>query len=109
MTDFRAKSTIMGLAGLTAVFGMGTGGAPPVSSPEISRGGCQAPSTEGGSEGWSHQFEHCLGCGGDESNHSEWDRSTDLLGSSDGFIMSHPRPDRGRMAAAGRGGQAVGC
>ena len=28
-------STIMGLAGLTAVFGMGTGGTPPVSSPEI--------------------------------------------------------------------------
>jgi hypothetical protein len=28
----------MGLAGLTAVFGMGTGGAPPVSSPEIGRG-----------------------------------------------------------------------
>jgi hypothetical protein len=29
--------TIMGLAGLTAVFGMGTGGAPPVSSPECGR------------------------------------------------------------------------
>ena len=28
----------MGLAGLTAVFGMGTGGAPPVSSPEGGRG-----------------------------------------------------------------------
>ncbi len=38
MTDFRAKGTIMGLAGLTAVFGMGTGGTPPVSSPEIGRG-----------------------------------------------------------------------
>ncbi len=38
MTDFRAKGTIMGLAGLTAVFGMGTGVAPPVSSPEIGRG-----------------------------------------------------------------------
>ncbi len=34
MTDFRARGTIMGPAGLTAVFGMGTGGAPPVSSPE---------------------------------------------------------------------------
>ena len=33
MTDFRAKGTIMGPAGLTAVFGMGTGGAPPVWSP----------------------------------------------------------------------------
>jgi hypothetical protein len=38
MTDFRARGTIMGLAGLTAVFGMGTGGAPPVSSPESGRG-----------------------------------------------------------------------
>jgi hypothetical protein len=37
MTDFRARGTIMGLAGLTAVFGMGTGGAPPVSSPEGGR------------------------------------------------------------------------
>ncbi len=42
MTDFRAKGTIMGLAGLTAVFGMGTGGAPPVSSPEFGREGGQA-------------------------------------------------------------------
>ena len=37
MTDFRAKGTIMGPAGLTAVFGMGTGVTPPVSSPEIGR------------------------------------------------------------------------
>ena len=35
MTDFRAKGTIMGPAGLTAVFGMGTGVTPPVWSPEI--------------------------------------------------------------------------
>ena len=34
ITDFRAKGTIMGLAGLTAVFGMGTGVTPPVWSPE---------------------------------------------------------------------------
>ncbi len=34
ITDFRAKGTIMGLAGLTAVFGMGTGVAPQVWSPE---------------------------------------------------------------------------
>ena len=37
MTDFRARGTIMGLAGLTAVFGMGTGVTPPVWSPEIGR------------------------------------------------------------------------
>jgi hypothetical protein len=35
--------TIMGLAGLTAVFGMGTGGAPPVSSPESGRGAVRPP------------------------------------------------------------------
>ena len=42
MTDFRAKGTIMGRAGLTAVFGMGTGVAPPVWSPESRPGGGQA-------------------------------------------------------------------
>ncbi len=48
MTDFRAVGTIMGPAGLTAVFGMGTGGAPPVSSPEIGRAGV-GPRGRGGS------------------------------------------------------------
>ena len=47
MTDFRAISTIMGPAGLTAVFGMGTGGAPQVSSPES---GAQA--VRPGHHGW---------------------------------------------------------
>jgi hypothetical protein len=42
MTDFRAVGTIMGLAGLTAVFGMGTGVAPPVWSPERRPAGGQA-------------------------------------------------------------------
>ena len=42
MTDFRAYGTIMGLAGLTAVFGMGTGVAPPVWSPESRPAGGQA-------------------------------------------------------------------
>ena len=42
MTDFRAIGTIMGLAGLTAVFGMGTGVAPPVWSPESRPAGGQA-------------------------------------------------------------------
>ena len=42
MTDFRAKGTIMGPTGLTAVFGMGTGVTPPVSSPEIRPAGGQA-------------------------------------------------------------------
>ena len=42
ITDFRAKGTIMGLAGLTAVFGMGTGVTPPVWSPEKRPAGGQA-------------------------------------------------------------------
>jgi hypothetical protein len=41
-TDFRAEGTIMGPTGLTAVFGMGTGVAPPVWSPEIRPAGGQA-------------------------------------------------------------------
>ncbi len=45
MTDFRACGTIMGPAGLTAVFGMGTGVAPPVWSPE------KRPA--GGEAGWA--------------------------------------------------------
>ena len=47
MTDFRAKGTIIGPTGLTAVFGMGTGVTPPVWSPEIHQGGGQAPLGEG--------------------------------------------------------------
>ena len=42
MSDFRAKGTIMGPTGLTAVFGMGTGVAPPVWSPGIRPAGDQA-------------------------------------------------------------------
>ena len=42
ITDFRAKGTIMGPAGLTAVFGMGTGVTPPVWSPEMCPAGGQA-------------------------------------------------------------------
>src|SRR5438270_6338018 len=41
-TDFRAVGTFVGLACLTAVFGMGTGVAPPVWSPESRPGGGQA-------------------------------------------------------------------
>jgi hypothetical protein len=42
MTDFRARGTIMGPTGLTAVFGMGTGVTPPVWSPENRPDGRQA-------------------------------------------------------------------
>ena len=47
ITDFRAKGTIMGRAGLTAVFGMGTGVTPPVWSPEMCPAGGQARSGTG--------------------------------------------------------------
>ena len=50
MTDFRAEGTIMGPTGLTAVFGMGTGVAPPVWSPgNRSRGGQAAANEVSGS------------------------------------------------------------
>ena len=53
ITDFRAKGTIMGRAGLTAVFGMGTGVTPPVWSPEKYPAGGQAgPGTH--IPRWSH-------------------------------------------------------
>ena len=42
ITDFRARGTIMGPTGLTAVFGMGTGVTPPVWSPEKHPAGGQA-------------------------------------------------------------------
>jgi hypothetical protein len=80
MTDFRAKGTIMGLTGLTAVFGMGTGGTPPVSSPESGRRGGQAPSAVGGSESWSHslgKIQQCmawLGLIPDAIPLMDWDR-----------------------------------
>ena len=47
MTDFRARGTIMGPAGLTAVFGMGTGVTPPVWSPESRPAGGQAGRSRG--------------------------------------------------------------
>jgi hypothetical protein len=54
MSDFRAKGTIIGPTGLTAVFGMGTGVAPPVWSPGIRRAGDEA-GTAGGSKEGVHQ------------------------------------------------------
>ena len=49
-------STIMGPAGLTAVFGMGTGVAPPVWSPEIRPSGRQAARTKVRSFGHDLKF-----------------------------------------------------
>ena len=51
MTDFRARGTIMGPTGLTAVFGMGTGVTPSVWSPEIRPAGVFRPA--GRDFGWS--------------------------------------------------------
>jgi hypothetical protein len=58
MTDFRACGTIMGPAGLTAVFGMGTGGAPPVWSPETRPGGRSTPRPA--DRGWPAQARRSL-------------------------------------------------
>jgi hypothetical protein len=58
ITDFRAKGTIIGLAGLTAVFGMGTGVTPPVWSPEMRPAGVEAgPGT------WFWVVGHTVRCG----------------------------------------------
>ncbi len=103
MTDFRAKGTIMGLAGLTAVFGMGTGGAPPVSSPESGRRGGQAPSVVGGSD-VGHTRSRILARGA--SGVSIPDATLRDLGSSMDLMATF---DPRRLTAAGRGGQAVGC
>ena len=76
MTDFRARGTIMGLAGLTAVFGMGTGGTPPVSSPEIDREAVK-PLDRGWFRDWSHRTGPVLSVEVGNST-TEVDRSTDL-------------------------------
>ena len=61
MTDFRTRGTIMGRAGLTAVFGMGTGVTPPVWSPEKwPAGGKAGPDTW--FRGWSHTKRQTVCC-----------------------------------------------
>ena len=50
----------MGLAVLTAVFGMGTGVTPPVWSPEMYPAGGQARPGTGISDGWSHNAPQTL-------------------------------------------------
>ena len=108
MTDFRARGTIMGLAGLTAVFGMGTGGAPPVSSPEFGRGGGQAPSDVGGSD-VGHTRSRILvgGASGDDPSRTRTLRDLGSLMDLMATFDSRRRP--GGPAASSRGGQAVGC
>ena len=106
MTDFRAMGTIMGLAGLTAVFGMGTGGAPPVSSPESGRGVFRPPRPSVvpmvGHAGFAGPGRAAVAFIPDEGR-----RTVGIVG----WSHEHPdmRPAPAGDAAAGRGGQAVGC
>ena len=58
ITDFRARGTIIGPAGLTAVFGMGTGVAPLVWSPEKCPTGGQARPGTNPRLGRTHEAEH---------------------------------------------------
>ena len=55
MTDFRARGTIMGPTGLTAVFGMGTGVTPSVWSPEKRPAGVSRPAGRD-SLVWSYDY-----------------------------------------------------
>ena len=103
MTDFRARGTIMGLAGLTAVFGMGTGGAPPVSSPEFGRGAVRPPRSR-----WFRWSGHiaaspCVRAA--VASISSRTRAPNGSGSSsDGIIRDSPDPGR----RSGRGGGGSG-
>ena len=121
--------TIMGPAGLTAVFGMGTGGAPPVSSPEAGRWGV-SPADLGSVVPWPPRWRVTSLIRASRADRS-WRASSEDRGpprgdpgSSRSSIGDHPgppsRPGRpapgvGADAASGRGGQAarllgpVGC
>jgi hypothetical protein len=102
----------MGLAGLTAVFGMGTGGAPPVSSPESGRGAVRPPSAVGGS-GWSvtRAAGERAGGGGvfirDAGPMDRGRRPMDLTGPADAATLVEAAADRGGQAARLLG--PVGC
>ncbi len=105
----------MGPAGLTAVFGMGTGGAPPVSSPELGRGGV-SPGGRGGSPfGRSGRRSHALWWWPRIIRRSRAPRVGDRYAFGMGVSWARsPRPRR-CGAATSRGGQAarllgpVGC
>ena len=98
MTDFRAKGTIMGLAGLTAVFGMGTGVAPPVSSPENQPGGVQAPSAA--VVPMAVTLADQSGCGGGRFTPG---RGPDGIGAVWGIRSLLGPPDLGRLLGGGGG------
>ena len=110
MTDFRARGTIMGLAGLTAVFGMGTGGTPPVSSPEFGRRGDQASPAAVVPGGWSHRLGEPAAVRWWSNRISHEDRMDRVVVDEDlETSRSIEAVAEGISAAADRGGQAVGC
>ena len=107
MTDFRARGTIIGLAGLTAVFGMGTGGAPPVSSPESGRGAVKPLGRR-----WFRWLVTRAGkCRAWRWKNHPSDRGPYGCGVVDRILANRSiSATLGLVpAAADRGGQAVGC
>jgi hypothetical protein len=111
MTDFRARGTIMGLAGLTAVFGMGTGGAPPVWSPESGRGTVKPPGRVMIRGRDTFSLLWVVGRGspatstvGDGIDRGDSDLS---IGAGRDRVRVPARAVGGVPSAAGRGGQAV--
>ena len=133
MTDFRTRGTIMGPTGLTAVFGMGTGVAPPVWSPETRPACGQARRPSAGNRGVSgHAGTGLPGPGAGRRKGSSREgrgrvprvpRSwrpgrirTAPPGCRHGVqtretshFWSPPPAGRRPRRAAGRGGQAIGC
>ncbi len=134
MTDFRARGTIMGPAGLTAVFGMGTGVTPPVWSPESRPAGGQAGPGVGNPCGSGHAGPVGTGPGGKPLMRvvawrgvDRWFPGTPRFVTPPtaapprkrrhgvprfgkrSSLVSHRRPAARGMWGAGRGGQAVGC
>ena len=100
MTDFRADGTIMGPTGLTAVFGMGTGGAPPVWSPESRPAGGRAAPAATIAVGWSRR-RHTEARAGRAHSLPEPNRS--LVAGYFGIDGSRGAPDR--PSRPGRGGR----
>ncbi len=101
------RGTIMGPTGLTAVFGMGTGGTPPVWSPERRPAGGQAgPGTRSGGSvtraSTARRGRHDVGFVHEHGppNHA----GCRLPGFGSG-----PRPRGRSRGGADRGGQALGC
>ena len=103
----------MGPAGLTAVFGMGTGVTPPVWSPEMPPAGGQARRPRFRSDGRSRTHQLIMRTSLAGEWHVSPTRTLDGRGSVDqlGSVVSPPSigacPLGGRRAD--RGGQALGC